>query len=118
MWWLILLVIITILYIIVIAVDFSRRRTTGTFGPSALLNKPLLADLDLVTTLPFQPCYNAFGDIQSNLWYDSTTDRTLTSAVPYLTSGQELDIVAKDNNNNFVYVLTANGRLSCFPPQQ
>ena len=58
MWWLILLVIITILYIIVIAVDFSRRRT-GTFM-SALLNKPLLADLDLVTTLPFQPCYNAF----------------------------------------------------------
>lgn len=114
MWWLIVLIVIAVLYLVILLVDFSRRKTTNSYGTSILTsNRPLLADLPLVTQPPYEVCYSAFGDPQSNLWYDPTTQRTLTSS--FATTYSASDIVAKDQFNNYVYVLTANGRLSCFP---
>jgi hypothetical protein len=104
--WLLIIIIILILYIIIVAVRFSRVKKTTNFN--YLTSPPQLANLPLVDQ--YQSCYDVFGNVQYNLWFDPTTNRTLTSDIV----GSTGQVVAKTNESHYVYLL-AQGRLSCFP---
>jgi len=104
--WLAIIIIILLLYIIIVAVRFSRVGKTVSFN--YVTAPPQLGNLPSVDQ--YETCYDPFGNIRYNIWYDPNTNRTYT--IDGMSSTNQ--IVAK-YGSQYVYLLS-DGRISCFPP--